>query len=194
MLAQHFSQLLTNPRTSLEAAEKQPAGLFDIVLHIVILALIPTVCGYVATVYIGWDLGAGERFFIPAATALPIAIVAFITFSVGVFALGYAIQWVAAGSFELKPAYLQCVKLALFTSVPIFLTGFSALLPVLIFDFSIGLLAVAAALFLLYTGAPIFLHIPKEKGFVFSTWVVVIALVMLVMILGLSVFFFSHIR
>ena len=51
--------------------------------------------------------------------------------------------------------------------------------------------AVAASVYLLYVGVPIFMHIPKEEGFVYSTWVVSLGLIMIIVFLGISVFLFS---
>jgi len=62
---------------------------------------------------------------------------------------------------------------------------------VLYINVTVGMFAIAAAVYLLYTGVPIFMHIPKEKGFVYSTWVVTTGLVMLVVFLGAAIFFIS---
>ncbi|TNF34731.1 MAG: DUF1282 domain-containing protein, partial [Gammaproteobacteria bacterium] len=63
--------------------------------------------------------------------------------------------------------------------------------PVLYIDILLGLVAVAASVYLLYIGIPIFMHIPKEEGFVYATWVVSLGLIMIIVFLGVSVFLFS---
>lgn len=190
MLLRHFSHMLYEPKNSLAAADRQPAKLLDIILHTALLALIPTLCGYMATVYTGWDLGAGDPFTLAKDKALYIAIAAFITFNLGVYAMGFGICWLAK-TFDVKPKPIHCIELALFSSVPLFLTGLAALYPVLYINIIIGMLAVGASVYLLYAGMPIFMHIPEDEGFVYSTWVVSLALVMIVVFLGFSVFLFS---
>ncbi|MGA7980824.1 MAG: Yip1 family protein [Chromatiaceae bacterium] len=190
MLAKHFSHLIYQPKHSLEDADRQPARPLDIVMHVALLSLIPTLCGYYATAVIGWDLGAGEPFTIAQNKALYIAIACFVGFNVGVYAMGYGICWLSQ-TFDVKPKPMHCVELAVFTSVPLFLVGFSALYPVLYINVLLGLVAIAASVYLLYIGVPIFMHIPEDEGFVYSSWVVSLGMIMIVVFLGLSAFVFS---
>lgn len=190
MLVKHFSHIFYEPKQSLKDADREPAKITDIMLHVAFLALIPTVCGYIATVHIGWDIGVGTPFTLPQDQAVIVALAAYLTFNIGVYALGYAICWLAK-TFDVKPDPMHCTELAVFTSLPLFALGFVALYPVLYIDVTIGFLAIAAAVYLLYIGVPIFMHIPEEEGFVYSTWVVSIGLVMLIVFLGASVFLMS---
>lgn len=190
MLLKNFSHLLYDPKNSLQEADRHPAKPLDIIIHTAMLALIPTICGYIATVNIGWDLGAGTPFTIVEYKALYIAIAAYISFNVGVYVMGFGICWLAK-TFDVSPNPLHCIELALFSSVPLFLVGFVALYPVLYIDVIAGMLAIAASVYLLYIGVPIFMHIPKEEGFVYSTWVVSLGLVMIIVFLGISVFLFT---
>jgi hypothetical protein len=190
MLARHFSHMLYAPKHSLEDADKAPAKPFEIIIYTALLALIPTLCGYHATVNIGWDLGAGAPFMIAEHKAMYIAIAAYALFNIGVYAMGFGICWLAK-TFDVEPDPMHCIELALFASVPLFVAGFAALYPVLIVDIMVGFAAAAASAYLLYTGVPIFMHISQEKGFVYSTWVVSLGLVMITLFLGISIFIFS---
>lgn len=190
MLTKHITHLLYEPKLSLQEADKAPASPLEIVIHIAMLSLIPTICGYIASVHIGWNLGAGELLTIPAYQALYVFIVAFVGFNIGVYAIGFGIFWLAK-TFDVTPNPMRCIELALLSSVPLFLTGFMALYPVFIVDLMVGMLAIAASVYLLYTGVSIFMHIPEEESFVYSTWVVSLGLVMLIVFLGSSVFLFS---
>ena len=192
MLVKHFSHILYEPKQSLQDADRVPAKITDIMLHVAFLSLIPTICGYIATVHLGWDLGIGELYTMPQDQAVLVALAAFFSFNLGVYGLGYAICWLAK-TFNLEPNPLHCTELAVFTSLPLFALGFVALYPVLYINVAVGFVAIAAAVYLLYTGIPIFMHIPEEEGFVYSTWVVTIGLVMLVVFMGASVFILSAI-
>ena len=190
MLARHFLNLLSEPEKRLKDADGSSTKHIEIVLYTAVLALIPTVFGYMATVHTGWDLGVGEPFKISSNIAIYIALAAYVGFNVGVYAMGFGIYWLAT-TFDVEPNPSHCIELALFTSVPLFLAGFAALYPVLIVDLMIGLVAATASIYLLYKGIPVFMNIPKEKGFVYSTWVVSLGLVMLIVFMGVSVFIFS---
>lgn len=192
MLAKHFSHMFYEPKQSLQDADKTPAKLSDIIVHVALLSLIPTVCIYIASVYIGWDFGVKEAFFVNSDKALQIAIATFVILNVGVYGLGYGICWLAK-TFDVKPSLVHCMELAAFTSVPLFAVGLAALYPVLYINVTIGMLAVGAAVYLLYVGVPIFMHIPEDEGFMYSTWVVTIGLVMLVTMIGAGVFLMNFI-
>jgi len=189
MLFKHFCHVY-KPKECLQNADRDPAKITDILLHVAVLSLIPTVCVYIATVYIGWDLGIGTPFMMAKDKAIVAALFAFFSLNIGVYALGYAICWFSK-TFDLKPDPLHCTELAVFSSLPLFLLGFVALYPVLYINVLVGLVAMSAAVYLLYTGIPIFMHIPEEEGFVYSTWVITTGLVMLVVFLGAAIFFIS---
>ena len=188
MLAKHFSRMIFNPRQSFEDADKKPADFVDVSLHIAFMSLIPTVCCYIASVYLGWDLGTGEAIFLSSTEAIPLFGGMFIALNASVYALGLGICWLSK-TFNAEPDSVHCIELAAFASVPLFATGFAALYPMLFFNVIIGTAALAAAVYLLYIGVPIFMHIPEDEGFIFSTWVVAIGMVTFVTILGAAVFF-----
>ncbi|MCW8955731.1 MAG: YIP1 family protein [Gammaproteobacteria bacterium] len=193
MLARHFSHMFYEPKKSLRDADKIPAKLSDIIIHVALLSLIPTVCTYIASVYIGWDFGVKEVFLVSHEKALQIAIATFVILNIGVYGLGYGICWLSE-TFNVKPTLVHCMELAAFTSVPLFAVGLAALYPVLYIDVTIGMLAVAAAVYLLYVGVPIFMHIPEDEGFMYSTWIVTIGLIMLVTMIGTSIFLMNIIE
>ena len=188
MLAKHFSHMMLHPKQSFEDADKKPADFVDVALHIAVLSLIPTICCYIASVYLGWDLGAGSPVFLSSAEAIPLFGGMFLALNASVYVLGLGVCWLSK-TFDVKPDSVHCIELAAFASVPLFATGFAALYPVLFFNVIIGTAALAAAVYLLYVGVPIFMHIPEDEGFVFSTWIVAIGMVTFVTILGAAVFF-----
>lgn len=190
MLIMRITRLLSKQERSQEATEITPAAPPELVLNTAALSLIPTICGYIATAHIGWDIGVSDPFTLPGGIALYIAIAAFVSFNVGVYAMGFAIYWLAQ-TFDVKPDPLLCVELAILTSAPLFLTGLMALYPVLYIDVIVGMLALALSLYLLYVGVPIYMRVSKETGFIYSTWIASLGLIMLVVFLGLSVFIFS---
>ncbi|HEY5790244.1 MAG TPA: Yip1 family protein [Gammaproteobacteria bacterium] len=190
MLLQRLVQVVLRPRQTLAEAAQAPAQPAELVIQIALLALIPTFCGYLATAVVGWDLGVGTPFKLPLLTAGYVAVAAYVAFNVGVYGMGFAIYWLAQ-TFSVRPDPLKCLELAVLTSLPLFLSGFMALYPLLYVDITVGMFAVAASLYLLYTGVPIFMEIPQEAGFIYSTWIAALGLIMLVAFIGVSVFIFT---
>ena len=66
------------------------------------------------------------------------------------------------------------------------MVGVTALFPVLWFVAMAGLAALTYSVYLLYSGVPIMMNIPEEKGFIYSSSVVTCGLVMLVGLMGVS--------
>jgi hypothetical protein len=54
-------------------------------------------------------------------------------------------------------------------------------------DLIIGVVAVSWAVYLMYLGIPIVMNIPQERGFLFSSAILAIALVILVSIMVVSI-------
>ena len=71
------------------------------------------------------------------------------------------------------------------------MVGVVALYPVLWFVTCAGMLAVCYSVYLLYSGVPIMMNIPEEKGFIYSSSVVTCGLVLLVGIMASTVILWS---
>jgi hypothetical protein len=71
------------------------------------------------------------------------------------------------------------------------MVGFAALYPVLWFVMAVGLVGLSYSVYLLYSGVPIMMHIPEEKGFIYSSSVVTCGLVLLVILMATSVILWS---
>ncbi len=67
------------------------------------------------------------------------------------------------------------------------MVGLATLYPVIWFVMIVGLIGVAYSVYLLYTGVPILMEIPEERGFIYASSVVTCGLVLLVAILAASV-------
>ena len=73
------------------------------------------------------------------------------------------------------------------TATPLFLSGLVGFYPVLWIDMLVGVVAISWSVYLLYLGIPIVMAIPEERGFLFSSAVVAIGLVMFIVILVATV-------
>ena len=185
MILNHMWGLYAHPRDEWQTIEKRHESLMYSLMHILIVALIPAICGYYAAAHIGWTIGVGDPIKISQGSAQMMAIAMYGALVMGVFALAYLIQWMAK-TFDSKPSFVQSLELAAYTATPMLMVGIAALFPVLWFVALAVLAATAYSVYLLYSGVPIMMNIPEEKGFIYSSSVVTCGLVLLVGIMAFS--------
>ena len=85
-----------------------------------------------------------------------------------------------------KVGMSESVALAAFVAVPLLLVGVFEIFPVLWINFLVGLMALGYSVYLLYTGLPILMDIPPEKGFLYASAVLGLGMVALVTMLILT--------
>jgi len=186
MVLNHIWGLYTHPKDEWQTIEKQHESLVYSLMHILIIALIPTICGYYSTAYIGWTIGVGDPIKISQNSAQVLSAVLYVTLITAILSLAYLIKWMAK-TFDSKPSFIQSLELAAYTATPMLMVGITTLYPVLWFVALSGLIAVSYSIYLLYSGVPIMMNIPEEKGFIYSSSVVTCGLVLLVGIMVLSI-------
>jgi len=191
MILNHIWGLYAHPKDEWQTIEKRHESLSYSLLHILTISLIPAICGYYAAAHIGWTIGVGDPIKISTSSAQIMAISMYFALVTGVFALAYLIQWMAK-TFDSKPSFVQALELAAYTSTPLLMVGVTALFPVLWFVALAGLVAIAYSVYLLYSGIPIMMNIPEEKGFIYSSSVVTAGLVLLVALMAFTVILWSN--
>ncbi len=154
--------------------------------HVLLLAAIPAVAGYLGTTLVGWRIGAREPIRLTPDSALEISILFYLTMLVAVFSIGKMIHWMGQ-TYGSKQPIAQCIALAAYTATPLFLTGLVLLYPQLWVNLITGLPALAYTVYLLYIGVPIMMKIPRERGFLFASAVLAVGLVFLVAVLAATV-------
>ena len=192
MFLKYIWQILTEPGLAWRNIRKQNWTVPALYLHVIIpLALISPIAGYIGTTRFGWKIGAGEPVKLTVDSALPISVALFLAILVSVFVIGRLVHWMSDSYGEKKPLE-PCMALAAYCAVPLFLAGFFQLYPVLWVNFLLGLPALAYSVYLLYTGVPVLMEIPVERGFVFSSAILAMCLVMLVGLLVSTVILWSY--
>ncbi|GLP96569.1 Yip1 family protein [Paraferrimonas sedimenticola] len=190
MVLNHLWGLYTHPKKEWQTIGQSHEALRSSLSHILLIALIPSVCGFIASSQIGWNLGAGEPIKLTTQSAAMISVAMYVGMIAGVFALAYLVHWMAK-TFGANPTKTQAIELAAYTSTPLFMVGLSALYPQLWFMMVVGLAGVAYSVYLLYSGVPIIMRIPEERGFIYSSSVVTCGLVLLVALMASSVILWS---
>lgn len=190
MILNHIWGLYAHPKDEWQTIEKRHESLMYSLMHILVVALIPAICGYYAAAHIGWTIGVGDPIKLSQSSSQVMAISMYLALVLGVFALAYLIQWMAK-TFDSKPSFIQSLELAAYTATPMLMVGIVTLFPVLWFVALAGIVAVSYSVYLLYTGVPIMMNIPEEKGFIYSSSVVTCGLVLLVSIMAMSAIFWT---
>jgi hypothetical protein len=183
MILSHIWGLYAHPRDEWQTIEKRHESLMYSLVHILVVALIPAICGYYAAAHIGWTIGAGDAIRLTQESAMIMSVAMYFALIAGVFALAYLIHWMAK-TFDSTPNFTQSLELAAYTATPLLMVGITALLPVLWFVALAGIVAMSYSVYLLYSGVPIMMNIEEEKGFIYSSSVVTCGLVLLVGIMA----------
>jgi hypothetical protein len=190
MILNHIWGLYTHPKEEWQTIERRHESLTYSMVHILVIALIPAICGYYAAAHIGWTIGTTEPLMLSESSALIMSLVMYSALVIGVIALAYLIHWMAK-TFDSTPDFTQSLELAAYTATPLLMVGIAALFPVLWFVVMAVLGAMSYSVYLLYSGVPIMMNIPEEKGFIYSSSVVTCGLVLLVGIMAFSAVLWS---
>ena len=190
MILNHLWGLYAHPKEEWHTIDARHESFRYSMMHILLVALIPSICAYYSAVHLGWSIGVGEKIFLTAESARLMAVAMYIALIAGVFALGLLAHWMAH-TFGAEPTYTQTLELASYTSTPLFMVGLAALYPVLWFIMIVGLIGLAYSVYLLYAGVPIIMNIPEEKGFIYASSMVTAGLVLLVGLMATSVILWS---
>lgn len=150
--------------------------------HLLLLALVPAVCLFFGTTYVGWSLAAGETVRLSTASALQLSIMLYVAIVAGVAVIGGFIRWMSR-TFDARPTLNQCIGFAAYTVTPFFVAGIAGLYP----SRWLAILVLGAAsvysTFLLFVGLPTFMHERKEQGLLYSACVWGVGLLVMVTIL-----------
>ncbi|AFT67095.1 Yip1 family protein [Cycloclasticus sp. P1] len=153
--------------------------------YILLLTAIPAVSAYIGAAVIGWDIG-DRNFRFTYQSTIPLAVAFYLACIIGTAIIGKAIHWMAA-TYGASKDLSTCMLLSITILSPFFLSGIFASAPIPWLIFIMGLIAIAYAVYLLYTGIPIVMGINQERGFLFASAVLTIGLVTIVGILVATV-------
>lgn len=154
--------------------------------HVLLLAAIPAVSAFIGTTQIGWSFAGREAVRLTAESALLMTVMSYLAMLAGVAVMGAFIHWMSR-TYDAKPSLTDCVVFAAYCATPLFIGGLAALYPNLWLAMFIGTAAVCYTAYLLYVGIPAFMNIPKDEGFMFSSSVLAVGLVVLVAMIAVSV-------
>jgi hypothetical protein len=187
-MIQHTFGLLVKPSSQWQEIAKLPdKSLNTLLLYPCIFALLPAVAWFYGTSQVGWTVGdASDATKLTVASARQISILFYFGMLGCVATIGYFIHWMA-DTYGADSTIAKGIVIAGLTATPLFITGLVGFQPVLWVDLLIGVVAVSWSVYLLYLGIPIVMGIPEERGFLFSSAVLAIAMVILICLMVASV-------
>ena len=187
----HAFALLARPKAEWAAIHDRRHGVARSLLsHTAVFALIPAVAGYYGTTRTGWQIGAGDVVRLTEASALRIAVLYYLAMVAATCSVAWVIHWMGRTYGASQPPG-QCCALATYTATPLFLVGAMQLQPILWLNLLVGLPVLGYTVYIFYTGVPVMMEIPPERGFLFSSAVMAFGLVALVAMLAISVLLWS---
>lgn len=161
--------------------------------YTLILAALPAIAWYLGTTRVGWGIsGEDSNIRISTDSALSLAGAFYVTMVISVSIIGFFIHWMSH-TYGAKSSPMKGVIIAGFVATPVFVAGIAGAYPVLWFDLILATAAICYAVYLLYIGIPIAMDIPKDRGFLFASAVVAVAMVICISIMGVTVIFWEFI-
>jgi len=178
---------LTSPARQWQKVADAPADAFDVAaLYPVLCALIPAIAWYYGTTQVGWTVGEGEVTRLTEASAFRIICAFYVVMVGSIVAIGYSIFWMSK-TYGCDTSFAKGIAISGFTATPLFIAGLLGFYPLLWLDLVLGTVAACWAVYLLYTGVPLVMKIPVEKGFLYSSAVMAVCLVLVICILVVTV-------
>lgn len=175
------------PKKQWELVANQPLEKFNsYLLYTLLLAIIPTVAWYHGVTEIGWTVGNGDVTKLTHDSAFKILIAFHFTMIASVVVIGVMTHWMSE-TYGAESSIAKGIAIVGFVCTPLFLAGAVGFYPVLWLNLVLGVAAVSWSVYLLYVGIPIAMRLPPERGFLYASAVVSVALVILICIMVGSV-------
>lgn len=188
-MIQHTFGLLFKPRQQWQSIAELPESSQNLlVIYPFVFALLPAIAWYWGTSHVGWTVGSyNEVIKLTDDSAMQVNILFYCVMVASVAAIGYAIHWMSSTYGAEHSTIAKGIMVAGMTATPLFIAGLVGFHPILWVDLLIGVVAVSWSVYLMYLGIPIVMKIPEERGFLFSSAILAIGLVLLVSIMVVSI-------
>jgi Yip1 domain len=178
-------EIFTDPLAAWrELADRRASLLGCFFTHTVPWALVPAACWYFGVTEVGWQVGLEPKQKMTPESALAICLLFYFAMLAGVLFLGYMVHWMAETYAAADSSVAKGVTIVTYTATPFFLAGLLGLYPSLWIDIAVGSVVAAYCIYLLYVGVPIMMGVAPERGFLFASALVAVALVAIVALMG----------
>jgi hypothetical protein len=185
-ILERAKNICLTPTTEWPIIAAEPASPGALVTgYVVPLAAIGAVAGFIGGSIVGHTLPFLGTYRTPLATGLVLALFTLAMSVVGVFVLSFVINALAP-TFAAEKNSTQALKVAVYSYTPAWIAGVLQIVPLL------GIFAIFAAfygIYLLYLGLPRLMKCPEDKAIPYTAIVVICAIVLSVLIAGISTMF-----
>jgi len=187
MYIQHLFGLFSHPHAEWSAIRKENYSMSHVyLLQIALLAALPAIALYVGTTQVGVSLTGNEYIKLSPERALPLTFAFYAAMLVAVGFMAYVTYWMEK-NFGADANFERCLAFISFTAAPMFVAGMVGIYPLLWLNVLVILGALCYSLYLLYSGVPIFMDIPEERGFIFSSSILTAGLCTLVGVMAATI-------
>lgn len=187
-----FVSLFTRPDHAWERIRRQEdAHSLHYLKHLLLLALIPSVCLFIGVTFVGWSLIDAERVRLDAGSSLQLCLMLYVAIILGTVIMGFFVRWMARG-FDARPNLNQCIGFIAYVITPFLIAGLCGLYPNRWFAAVVLFLAGAYSTYLLFTGLPVFMAQRSSQGMLYaaSIWGAAL-LVMVTILISMILFWFQ---
>lgn len=189
----HLVKLLTQPESAwVEIRAEEQRKPRHYLPHLLLWALVPSLCLFLGVTQVGWSLVDSERVRLSLASAAQLALLLYLTTVLGTVLMGGFIRWMSR-SFEARPTLNQCIGFAAYTATPYFIAGLVALYPNRWLAVAALLAASAHASYLLLVGLAKFMYLNQERGRLYAASVWGVGLLVLVTLLVSMILFWFEV-
>ncbi|WP_299199087.1 Yip1 family protein [uncultured Amphritea sp.] len=192
MTIKSMSEIFYHPSLAMKhLRDEKLRGTSEVLFILAVLALIPAVSLFIGTTQIGWSLTpGGDVVKLSLISALNSSIAFYLATCFALLVMGFAMHWMEK-TYGGHASLERCMNLTLYTATPLLLAGFAGLYPMLWFCVAVGMVALTYSTWLLFTGVPIIMKIPEERGFLFCISILTAGVVILVGLRSATVFLWS---
>src|SRR5690625_1137168 len=150
----HVMGMVLRPRRQWSLLAGRQPELGRALLYPLVMAALPALAWYYGVTEVGWRVGAGPVVRMTPDSARLIVLLFYLAQVLAVAGVGSMVHWMSStyGAVSSSPAL--GIAVAGRAATPLFLAGVVGVYPIFWLDLMLGLLALAYAVYLLYTGIP----------------------------------------
>lgn len=187
-LIERVKAILLHPREEWQTIAEEVTTIQNLYKeYIMILAGIGPIASIIGMSIVGITLPFIGSFRVPLTTSIASSVLNYLMTLAGVYVFALIIDALAP-TFLGEKNFGQAFKLAAYSSTPAWLSGIFTIIPAMSV---LGILG-CYSLFLLYTGLPILMKVPKEKSIVYTVTIIIAAIIIFMIIGAVSHVFISY--
>lgn len=180
-----FRSLYQPQQAFAELANAEPSSRRIFLTYSLWLLLLPPLFSLIGAANFGWRLGADQPLFMATSDLLTISIGYFLALLFGLFSTAIISRWMAK-TYGASVSLGRHMALVTMVGQPLALASVAHLFPDVLVNVLVLIPATIWGMYLLYTGIPVALETPPERGMLMASALMAWLLVAAVSLLGIS--------